>query len=1049
MTDKPHPKIDRILLRASVSGPFDPLTFVSGLDGAETRELAAELTRYFEEAPGGGGTDWVMKPSVRREQLERIDSRAMLSAALEGAPQAPPDDLFTRTLRASLQGKRLPSPRGVHPRELADTRHTALQFTQAAPAVAKERWQRDFDAVRAVLARDHLDRAVDTALPGTLYGRTAQRNRIAKLLSKSGPEVRPILVTGIGGIGKSALVVDLVREWRREGAAVILDFDQRALGPGRPIPVFRELLRQLQWHFAGDRENTDPGPSHALAEVQSFMRDFELKLSERESLAEQVRFVRGGVIGQLRSTAPESLRQLPLLVVFDSFEAVGRNGPGVVEALLQLEVDLRTEGPFTLMRTIVSCREPPLRESSEVTRWFGPTDRRVPVEGISADAGSKLLRSKDRNARFQSKDLRRRAAKALNGNPLAIIVLERYARNRAEDEIASLVEDLSSNDAFKAEFAQSFLYTRILDRIADPEVARLAHPGLVLRYLTPDLIRLILAEPCGLGALTRQRAENLFSALAEEYWLVEPDGAGLRHRPDLRRLMLPALFAGSAPADTRHEAKRKAELRSATVQACKAAARYYAQGPSRDDPARADWKALPERQRRAEATYYNALAGAEAPAELAAAEAGELRDTLGEDLQTLPPAWRALVNAATGDFVRLSNEERQLLTGRLAAEAEAIRAERIVETASEAFPDSKLGGSSSRDMRPTTSLGFTEAEASAVLRERESRLRSGFRSARWHEAAEFGRYVLAAFRAGHTSDVARREIDGRRSWTSSIWEAVLAHVALGDEALLLQEGPFSAFKHRTEQMELLALLCDAALGGAPTSRFLLQPPTGNSVTGLRLMHLAMRSGSHPPLSRLAVDSDALSLADEGVIGLLSGPQALLMYDENRGSRLHKLWQGQRLRASELEGAYAKPVPLRLSESLAARLARGPVPELRGLTPELHGAAAHLLGQITTARIRGLLNLVSSRAPAWPYDSASLAVFQAAAPRLGGRRTGASRAGGSDLLDIVVTADRCGQFRLLLEWLADEREDARPLLTIYRMLDRRIFGLNEEEGTTYA
>jgi hypothetical protein len=93
-----------------------------------------------------------------------------------------------------------------------------------------------------------------------------------------------------------------------------------------------------------------------------------------------------------------------------------------------------------------------------------------------------------------------------------------------------------------AKLGEAILYQRILEHIHDPEVRQLAHPGLVLRRITPDIIRLVLAGPCGLALRNASEAQRLFDKLHLEGALVERDDSGaLRHRPDLRRLMLPLM----------------------------------------------------------------------------------------------------------------------------------------------------------------------------------------------------------------------------------------------------------------------------------------------------------------------------------------------------------------------------------------------------------------------------------------------------------------------------------------------------------------------------
>jgi hypothetical protein len=118
------------------------------------------------------------------------------------------------------------------------------------------------------------------------------------------------------------------------------------------------------------------------------------------------------------------------------------------------------------------------------------------------------------------------------------------------------------------------LYQRLLHHITDPEVRKLAHPGLVLRRITPGIIRDVLAEPCGLEVEDAVAAQRLFERLRNQVSLVAPAEPGiLRHRPDVRRMMLPLIledkpeqarriqeravtFMSSGPGRQRHGRKR-------------------------------------------------------------------------------------------------------------------------------------------------------------------------------------------------------------------------------------------------------------------------------------------------------------------------------------------------------------------------------------------------------------------------------------------------------------------------------------------------------------
>jgi hypothetical protein len=86
------------------------------------------------------------------------------------------------------------------------------------------------------------------------------------------------------------------------------------------------------------------------------------------------------------------------------------------------------------------------------------------------------------------------------------------------------------------------LYLRILGHIGDPEVRALAHPGLVLRRITPEVIRDVLAMPCGIP-LADLDEQDLFNRLAAEPMLVDrPEPGVLEHRQDVRAVMLPQIL---------------------------------------------------------------------------------------------------------------------------------------------------------------------------------------------------------------------------------------------------------------------------------------------------------------------------------------------------------------------------------------------------------------------------------------------------------------------------------------------------------------------------
>jgi formylglycine-generating enzyme required for sulfatase activity len=106
----------------------------------------------------------------------------------------------------------------------------------------------------------------------------------------------------------------------------------------------------------------------------------------------------------------------------------------------------------------------------------------------------------------------------------------------------------------KGKSIEAQLYHRILDHIHDPEVKKLAHPGLILRKITANLIEEVLAGPCGIDVSRPGKAQELFDKLAKEIAVVENYESGvLMHRPDVRALTLRMLIEDQKMKDIAKE----------------------------------------------------------------------------------------------------------------------------------------------------------------------------------------------------------------------------------------------------------------------------------------------------------------------------------------------------------------------------------------------------------------------------------------------------------------------------------------------------------------
>jgi len=693
--------VDLALLRAAVSGRFDPLALLEEIPAERHDAVIGALSLVCDEEIVNDRFFWTLRAAVRRQQLARLDRPASVHAALDGAPTAEPDDVFATALRRLLLGEDIAIPPAGPAKADPDVhhmlaaaeaaRHSALQFAAFAPVVDADKRNADFDASRGRIAERQQQASIAIVLPDKLYGRNAEVERLLRFAMGKMKDPRPMLVTGIAGVGKSAvLAAVLKRQLKRGHAAIQVDFDQPDLSNAGPLPIIREIIRQLELALLGPATASMQKTATVLSAVRHAIRAFELQQTQRATVASQFSFILSAVYPPLLHDIDESMRAMPVMLVLDTFEIVGSLGSDAVSRVLRLEADLRELTGLKSLRTIISCRGVPLAEADSVVgsvtlvgavSAFGPPTRRITIEGLADADGGDLLAARDRNRRFPAERDRQRLSRALKGHPMALLVLELFARERSAAEIDKLVIDIESDPDFNAEFAQAFLYTRILERLTDPEIKRLAHPGLVLRRVTPDLIRLVLAGPCKLGSMDQDRAEGLFDKLQRQYWLVEAVEPGVvRHCPDLRRQMLPGMFAGPMVNDLPVIADEKQKVRTATLAVCTAATEFYRTGPAKEDVSRPWWENLSPLDREVEATYYEALSGAIAPLEIDSGFAADLRSGIGGDFETLPVPWRALIKSTLGDFRGLSEIERASLTGRLREDAEYVEIEQKLKS---------------------------------------------------------------------------------------------------------------------------------------------------------------------------------------------------------------------------------------------------------------------------------------------------------------------------------------------------------------------------------
>lgn len=710
------PHLARARQLGAVSGVFDPLALARAvglgnrmpeIQDAMLAELSADVA---EDLTNGYG--WSLRPDARRAVLSAMISRDEARLALEHAPPLRKGDRFAVALRALLRGE---FPR-IDPAAYPDTPEglrtslaeagavlDAIQFAQLLPYLDQTALDELASDTKGMIIEAQRRQDMLVLLPDNHVGYEAERAALSAFL-RGGPSdfdvapvdeatgealpfdlTSPVFVTGIGGVGKSALMARLFRWWQRRRNApltIVLDFDRRQLNTGSPDEMLRETLRQAA---AGIQHKDLPeDQAHAIATALADMRRWVGTAGTDSATADhhtQLESIKLQLKSDFAADWAAPLKNLPIALIFDSFEALDRRGGSNVEIVLEFERALRQSEVLPNIRSVFSGREEPL-PAAAMERHFGPPARRLRLKGLKPADGAALLAEADARSAaangtdplLTDLDTRLKISRALKNHPLTLLMAVQFIHTRP-DALSQLVSDFEGRKDFDAEFAQVFLYERVLERIDDDEVCALAHPGLMLRHVNADLIRYVLAGPC-LGLDTPPdlyKAEALCARLEAEYWLVETvdGGTDLRHRPDLREKMLPALLAGPAESDSPAEADRKRTLRENAIAVCSAAQGYYLNGPPSGDPAaRARWSNLPQSFRQVHVLYYGSFLTDEPP-KFDAETAADLNEELDKDeIRHMPAGWRARIDALVGRDVR--DQDKAVLKKQDSALAERV-----------------------------------------------------------------------------------------------------------------------------------------------------------------------------------------------------------------------------------------------------------------------------------------------------------------------------------------------------------------------------------------
>jgi hypothetical protein len=603
-------------------------------------------------ASADGRVRWSLRGEVRKPVLADLGRREMLRETLLAQDDRDRNDPLQRVLDAVILGHR-PQPEERSP----DQWYALVQVAEWLDGVLPPEQLPDVERVRRLIDRFALIEPFRRLVGDHFRGRERElrdlREFVGVLPSERWADLvvrtitdavgsllnwkakRPMVIHALGGTGKSTLLARFILDHAelddpRRLPYAYLNFDRPELATAEPLVLLSEFVRQLGFEFPEAQSRCDALrrgwdlSARAGVRPRGRGRDesgWETAVTEFRDLA--------GVLG---------VEGVPILLVFDTYEEVQYRSRGHERDIDKLMQRLRKIIPR--IRVVIAGR-------SKVTA-FPNTD--YPLGDLDTEAAVGFLLAHE-----VPEPEARVIVTQVGGNALTLKLA--VAVFHREGVSSRGFRDLKTHDYLvirvQEERVQGQLYRRILWHIHDEDVAKLAHPGLALRRITPRLIWEVLARPCGVEVRDERRARELFKELGREVSLVERDDREsaapdehkpLVHRPDIRRIML------SLMSVTPEDREKVRAVHSAAVDfyrheegaAARAEEIYHrlmlGQGRAEVDPR---WRDAPG----VENFLYNAVEELEprTRAYLAARLGVEVDDeTLG---RADPPDWEVLVHA--------------------------------------------------------------------------------------------------------------------------------------------------------------------------------------------------------------------------------------------------------------------------------------------------------------------------------------------------------------------------------------------------------------------
>lgn len=587
--------------RLAVRGWVAPLTAIPEATASEAASVLRAVAADVEVAVDGQPGRWFMTTAARRrtfastslaqlrQETNRItpsddeDPLLMAMRIVSGEESASLDTVRVDVLHeltrvAGWSGSRTDLARGAA-LELADAaRHLA---SKAASQIQRRR------------RTSELERASNTRV----VGRDDERKLIAGFLGRTGRGARRIptlYVHGIGGAGKSTMLLDAEASLRATEEALVLhlDFDSPFVDVASPERMDILLLRQLRAEAPDSAQDLQSridalqelGDQRAKArieaagEVQFVGGSKSVSSSGKRSRRRRQEMFQGhtaesfGVSQDYERTSALSgvstldfMAGKPLILFLDTLENVTREGASAIDAMLSWVSSWRMCAFDGDLRVVLAGRDDlacaamrDLMERLDFHDFKLDDDHVVGLGDLSPEAARQLLTE----ARMPP-DAASLAAKALPRNPLVLRMAAMvYEHN---PEAALDIQENYRAGRIDRRTAEGYLAQRVVAHIEDPAARRYVAAAMVLPVVTERVLRdIVIPAVDGKLKADSPSPRAVFRGLQAATWLTLNEQPGtLRWHEVLRELALRMIDADPDSAELAARVRATAEVWSA------------------------------------------------------------------------------------------------------------------------------------------------------------------------------------------------------------------------------------------------------------------------------------------------------------------------------------------------------------------------------------------------------------------------------------------------------------------------------------------------------